>query len=123
MTVRNRIKKMKRDNWTSRAISALLISIVALSVAAAGSLTQYKADGLIGEQANGYIGIVSQNAPAEVKKLVAEVNARRKAGYQNIAKKQGTRLEDVEKVGGNKAIEKTLKGNYIRDAGGRWRKK
>jgi uncharacterized protein YdbL (DUF1318 family) len=114
---------MKRDNWTSRAISALLISIVALSVAAAGSLTQYKADGLIGEQANGYIGIVSQNAPAEVKKLVAEVNARRKAGYQDIAKKQGTRLEDVEKVGGNKAIEKTLKGNYIRDAGGRWRKK
>jgi uncharacterized protein YdbL (DUF1318 family) len=123
MTVRNGITMMKRDNWTIRAFGILVISIVAFSVAAAGSLTQYKADGLIGEQASGYIGIVSQNAPAEVKSLVAEVNARRKAGYQDIARKQGTRLEDVEKVGGNKTIEKTLRGNYVKDAGGSWRKK
>jgi len=93
------------------------------SVALAGPLTKPKADGLIGEQANGYIGLVTQNAPADIKKLVDEINAKRKAGYQEIAASQGTSLESVELVGGNKAIEKTLPGNYIRDASGVWRKK
>jgi uncharacterized protein YdbL (DUF1318 family) len=78
---------------------------------------------LIGEQADGYLGIVAQNAPADVKKLVAQVNAQRKAGYQKIATKQGTSLSEVEKVGGNTAMEKTRKGNYFRDARGTWRKK
>jgi len=114
---------MKRNNWITNIFLALLISMMAVSVAVASALTQPKADGLIGEQANGYLGLVTQNVPADIKKLVNEVNAKRKAGYQKIAAKQGTSLSDVEKIGGNTAIEKTLKGNYIRDASGRWRKK
>jgi len=55
--------------------------------------------------------------------LVKEANAKRRAGYQRIAAQQGTTLADVEKVGGKTAIEKTLKGNYIRDASGVWRRK
>ena len=115
---------MKRNNWITNVFLALLISMMAISVAVAASpLTQPKADGLIGEQANGYIGLVQQNVPADIKKLVNDVNAKRRAGYQNIAKKQGTSLAEVERVGGNTAIEKTLRGNYIRDASGGWRKK
>jgi len=111
-------------NWIKQIFVMLLISLMTVSVAVADSpLTQPKADGLIGEQADGYIGLVVQNAPADIKKLVAEVNAQRKAGYQKIAAKQGASLTDVEKVGGNTAIEKTLKGNYIRDANGTWYKK
>ena len=104
--------------------AALLISLLTVSVAiAASSLTQPKADGLIGEQADGYLGLVVSNAPADIKKLVADVNAKRKAGYQEIAAKQGTNLSEVEKVGGNTAYQKTLKGNYFRDANGVWHKK
>jgi uncharacterized protein YdbL (DUF1318 family) len=114
---------MKRNNWITNVLLALFISMMAVSVAVASPLTQPKADGLIGEQANGYIGLVKQNVPADIKKLVNDVNAKRKAGYQNIAKKQGTSLAEVESVGGNTAIEKTLRGNYIRDASGAWRKK
>jgi len=115
---------MKRNNWITNVFLALLISMMAISVAVAASpLTQPKADGLIGEQANGYIGLVQQNVPANIKKLVNDVNAKRRAGYQNIAKKQGTSLAEVERVGGNTAIEKTLRGNYIRTASGAWRKK
>ena len=105
-------------------IKPLLVSLLMVSIAVAGSpLTQPKADGLIGEQANGYLGLVAQNAPSSIKKLVSDTNAKRKAGYQKIAAKQGTSLSDVEKVGGNTAIEKTSRGNYIRDANGTWRKK
>jgi uncharacterized protein YdbL (DUF1318 family) len=114
---------MKSNNRIAKVFLALLISMLAVSVAVASPLTKPKADGLIGEQANGYIGLVDQSAPADIKKLVSNVNAKRKAGYQKIAAQQGTSLADVEKVGGNTAIQKTLKGNYIREAGGAWRKK
>ena len=114
---------MKWNNWVTRIFLALLISMLTVSVAVASPLTQPKADGLIGEQANGYIGLVSQDVSADIRKLVDDVNAKRKAGYQKIASKQGASLADVEMVGGNKAIEKTLRGNYIRDANGVWRKK
>ena len=124
MNEKNGTMMMKRNNWITNVFLALLISMMAMSVAVAASpLTQPKADGLIGEQANGYIGLVKQNVPADIKKLVNDVNAKRRAGYQKIAKKQGTSLAEVEQVGGNTAIEKTLRGNYIRDASGTWRKK
>ena len=124
MNERNGNMTMKSNNWIRQIFTALLISLLAVSIAVASSpLTQPKADGLIGEQANGYLGLVTQSAPADVKKLVNETNAKRKAGYQKIAAKQGTSLSEVEKVGGMTAIEKTLRGNYIRDTNGSWRKK
>lgn len=113
----------KSNNWITSVLVALLISMLTVSVATASPLTQPKAAGLIGEQANGYIGLVKQDVPADIQQLVKEANAKRKAGYQKIAAQQGTSLADVEKVGGNTAIEKTFKGNYIRDANGAWRKK
>lgn len=123
MNEMNRTMMMKRNNWVANVCLTLLISMLAVSVAVASPLTQPKADGLIGEQANGYIGLVKESIPADIRKLVNDVNAKRKAGYQKIAKKQGTSLAEVERVGGNTAIEKTLRGNYIRDASGAWRKK
>ena len=116
------------NNWhkcTKSVFLALLIGILATSVSfAEGSqLTKPKADGLIGEQANGYIGLVVSDVPEDIRKLVNQVNAKRKAGYQKIAAKQGVSLSEVEKVGGKTAYEKTRKGNYFRDTNGTWRKK
>jgi len=124
MNVRDGSMMMKSNNRIRKVFVALFISLLAVSVAVASSpLTQPKADGLIGEQANGYLGLVTQSAPSNIKKLVKDTNAKRKAGYQRIAAKQGTSLSEVEKVGGMTAIEKTIRGNYIRDTNGVWRKK
>ena len=114
---------MKHNNRVSKIVMGLLISILTVSVAVASALTQPKADGLIGEQANGYLGLVTQDVPADIRKLVSDVNAKREAGYQKIALKQGVSISEVEKVGGNTAFEKTLNGNYVRDANGVWQKK
>ncbi|HEY5775385.1 MAG TPA: YdbL family protein [Xanthomonadales bacterium] len=115
---------MNSNKWIRQFFVTLFIGLLTFSVAANESpLTQPKADGLIGEQADGYLGLVTQNVPADIRQLVNEVNAKRKAGYQEIAAKQGTSLSEVEKVGGKTAIEKTLRGNYIRDENGVWRKK
>ena len=115
----------KRDNWMTKFVFALLAGVLAVAVAVASEspLTQPKAEGLIGEQANGYIGLVRGDVPADIRKLVDKVNAKRKAGYEKIALKQGVPLSEVEKVGAKTAFEKTLEGNYIRDANGTWRKK
>ena len=67
---------MKSTHWIRPFLAALLISLLAVSVAVAASkLSQPKADGLIGEQSNGYLGLVVSNAPANIRKLVEETNA------------------------------------------------
>ena len=101
----------------------LLVMFLGISLAVAGALDQPKADGMIGEQANGYLGLVRQDVPPDIKALVRDVNAKRKARYQSIAQKQAVPLSEVEKVGGTTAIDRTLSGNYIKDSSGRWRKK
>ncbi len=88
----------------------------------AADLTSAKNAGLIGEQANGYIGFVKA-VPADVNALVKDVNAKRKARYTKIAKSKEIALSDVAKIGGQKAIEKTKKGNYIMMEGDGWTKK
>lgn len=118
---------MNTKRWIRSFLTALMLGLLTFSVVATAAnespLTQPKAEGLIGEQADGYVGFVTQNVPPNVRQLVNEVNAKRKAGYQQIAAKQGTPLSEVEKVGGMTAIEKTLPGNYIRDTNGKWYKK
>jgi len=118
---------MHSNKWTRQFFAMLFISLLTVSFAAIAAnespLTQPKAAGLIGEQADGYVGFVTPNVPADVRQLVNEVNAKRKAGYQQIAAKQGTPVSEVEKVGGKTAIEKTLPGNYVRDLNGNWYKK
>jgi hypothetical protein len=102
---------------------ALLTGSMLISVAAAADLSTAKSQGWIGEQANGYLGLVKSGAPPDIKALVAEVNKKRKARYQQTANKHGTPLSEVEKVGGKTTIAKTRTGNYIKDGSGRWGKK
>lgn len=82
-------------------------------------LDRAKAGGLVGEQPNGYLGAVG-NASAEVKALVDDINARRKAAYADIAQRNGTPIDAVEQLAGKKAIEKTPKGQYVKLPSGEW---
>jgi uncharacterized protein YdbL (DUF1318 family) len=108
--------------WTIRATALLLGLFISLGAVAA-TLDSAKADGWIGEQPNGYLGLVRNDAPGDVKALVDDVNEKRRARYEQIARQQGAPLAEVEKVGGQTAIEKTRSGHYIKDGSGRWRKK
>ena len=108
--------------WTLRAL-VLLTGLLLTLTAAAAALDSAKADGWIGEKPDGYLGLVRNDAPADVKALVNDVNAKRRSRYQQIANQQGAPLAEVEKVGGQTAIDKTRSGHYVMDASGRWRKK
>ena len=88
--------------------------------ASALSLGEAKQKGLVGEMSNGYLGVVKSSAQA--KKLVDTVNAKRRKAYEDIARKRGATLKDVELLAGKKAINKTPKGQYVK-LNGSWRRK
>jgi uncharacterized protein YdbL (DUF1318 family) len=91
--------------------------------AAAGSLDSAQAAGQVGERPDGYIGLVDEGAPAEIRELVEDINARRRVKYQEIAEKSGAPVEAVAARAGAKLIERTAEGHFVMDASGRWVRK
>jgi uncharacterized protein YdbL (DUF1318 family) len=108
------------------ALTLMLVAIVGLGWTASAwamSLQDAKAQGLLGEQPNGYLGLVKSNASPEVKALMNNINAQRKQEYRSIAKRNNTKLNVVEALAGKKAMERTPPGQYIRSPSGQWSKK
>ncbi len=95
---------------------ALLFSVSTFAL----TLQQAKNEGLVGEQADGYLGIVGKET-ADVRTLVDDINRKRRAAYQNIATRNNTDLHAVEQVAGQKAIGMTASGQYVKPHSGAWR--
>jgi len=87
---------------------------------AMSALGAAKASGQLGEQPNGYLGVVQSGGQAS--EIAGLINAARKAEYQKLAQQNGIALGDVETLAGKKALEKTPSGQYIM-VNGRWVKK
>ncbi|TVS09853.1 MAG: DUF1318 domain-containing protein [Gammaproteobacteria bacterium] len=84
------------------------------------SLEAAKDQGLVGEQASGYLGIITAPGSREVRELVESVNLRRRDEYERIAARNGVPLEQVEQLAGKRAIERTRSGHWVRLPNGRW---
>jgi len=82
-----------------------------------------KEQGLVGEANTGYIAAVQSPASAEVRALVADVNAKRKVEFENTAQKTGATVAQVAFRFYELAVQKTAPGNYYQDSAGSWRKK
>jgi len=109
-----------------RLLCALLLLVPLAAVAL--TLDEARDKGLVGEDSTGYIGAVSPNPSRDVQTLVDEVNAKRRAAYEDVARKTSTpsdpvTAEDVGRVGASKIIEKSGPGTYIRLPGQGWQKK
>ena len=109
----------------ARILAALLLALglaLAPAVAQAGPLDDAKAAGWVGERPNGYLGVVP-GAPASAEALVSDNNAKRKAKYGSVASSQGTTLQAVEIVAGEKLIGRARSGEYVMTASGQWVRK
>ena len=82
-----------------------------------------KEQGLVGEANSGYIAAVTSPASAEVRALIADVNAKRKAEFEAAAKKTGTRTDQVAHRFYELAVQRTAPGGYYQDSSGGWKKK
>lgn len=112
--------------FASRIATLLLastLSLPALALDLAGAmqaLPAAKAAGQLGEQTDGYLGVVAGGGEAgEIARLI---NQARRAEYQNLAAQNKIQLSDVEAMAGKKAIDKTPPGQYVR-VDGQWRRK
>ena len=99
-----------------------LLCLVA-GAGAADTLEEAKRAGIVGEQANGYLGVVDARGTPAARALVNDINDQRRERYRAIAERNGIELEAVELLAGRKAIEKTPAGQFIRPASGPWRPK
>lgn len=106
-------------NTTTRLIALLLLTCSALAMAL--DLDTAKSQGLVGEQPDGFLGVVK--ATPDAVELAADINSKRRTAYDAIAKKNGATLEQVANLAGQKAIEKTLPGTYVKTPDGQWVKK
>jgi uncharacterized protein YdbL (DUF1318 family) len=102
--------------------------LLALALAAPASalppvLEQAKVDGVVGEQADGYLGLVKGSAPADVKNAVDAINTGRRNEYQRRAQEQGVDAATYGAVAGQKLVDREPSGRFVRGADGRWAKK
>lgn len=109
---------------TFTALGAALVTLVAIvTVALADPLDDYTQQGLIGERPDGFVGFVVDEVPADIKKLVDRINKERRAEYEKLARENGTSVDAVQALFGEKLIARQPSGTYVMTAEGVWVKK
>ena len=102
--------------------SLLLCTFIALP-ALALTLQEAKEQGLVGEQRDGFLGLVSASASNELRAMIESINTQRRERYQQIAQQNGIELRQVAALAYEKAVEATQPGHFIQDASGAWVRK
>lgn len=113
------LKSLKTFFLLSFMLLALNVHAMNLS-SAMQQLDSAKSNGLVGEQINGYLGVVNNRNQAS--QIVQLINQARQQRYQDLAKAHNISLQKVEKLAGEKALEKTPSGYYIK-LNNRWQQK
>lgn len=111
-----------RSSTIRAFIIAALLALGAQPAFAIG-IDDAKSQGLVGEANTGYLAAVQSPASAEVRALIADVNAKRKAKFEETAAKTGATLEQVCARFYELAVQNTRPGHYYQDPSGRWQKK
>ena len=108
----------------SAAIATFTLLVLAIPLPAfAIDLDEARKTGLIGERPDGLVAAVTSNANAEISALVENINRARLDTYRALAQKEGTALEAVQAVAGERQTQTAARnGWYVMDASGRWRK-
>lgn len=95
----------------------------AYAMVQADTAAELRATGQVGEQANGYLGIVG-SASSEIRSRVNAVNIRRRAAYTELAGKRRVQIEEVAATMACELLATSVApGQYYRLADGEWRQR
>lgn len=113
-------------NTVRKSVLAMAAAATALIGFAAPAFAQRdpayaaaRAAGQIGEKMDGYIGIVGAET-AELRKIVNDINIKRRAVYSERAKATNATLEEYALTAGCQAILATSAGEKYQAPGGGW---
>lgn len=98
-------------------VAALLVAMPAWAI----DLHSARAQGKVGEQADGYVAALQPDG--EVNALVAEVNAKRRVEYTRISAQNGQSVSVVAKLAAPQIIQGLAPGNLYQDGSGSWKKR
>lgn len=118
---------MIRKTLTAVAIGLSLAAVgvgaaSAQSAAAKAAVDAGKAAGTVGEQADGYLGIVA-GGDAALRASVAEINTGRAAAYKDIAARTGVTPEAAGQATAKQLYSRLAPGQYWKPLDGGWMKK
>ena len=103
------------------AIASLAVPSAALAQESAAIIRARQA-GLIGERYDGYLGVVSANIPAELRRQVSAINIRRRSLYSNLAARRGVSPEEVGITAACSLLRRISVGEYYLPGQGGWRR-
>ncbi|MEL6508138.1 MAG: YdbL family protein [Pseudomonadota bacterium] len=108
------------------ALAALVMSVTLLTPAQAlpRAVAQAKANCIVGEKADGYLGFVpGKTAGTDLRRQVRGINQQRKSAYASLARKNGVSVEVTASLTAEKLIRAARPGECVRGTDGRWVKK
>lgn len=106
----------------SAALLALSPAAMAQSSAAKAAVDAAKAAGQVGEQADGFLGMVNGGGGA-VRAAVDEINAGRRQVYADTAARTGATPQAAGEATARQLFDRLPSGQYYRTADGNWRRK
>ena len=118
----------------NRRTKTVLTAAVALAVLAGGAGAAYalvqgdaaaslRSSGQVGEQADGYLGVVG-SVPASVRAQVDSINIQRRAYYTGLAARRGAKIEEVAATTACELFRtKVAVGQFYRGTDGAWKKR
>jgi uncharacterized protein len=95
---------------------------LAQSAAAKAAVDQAKAQGVVGEQADGFLGVVGGGDPA-VRAAIAEINAGRAQAYREAAGRTGVTPEAAGQATARQLEARLPPGQFFRTASGQWERR
>ena len=95
----------------------------AQSSAAKAAVDAAKAQGVVGEQGDGYLGFVSGGGDAALQAAVREINAGRAEAYREIAARTGVTAQVAGQATFDKLLPRIPGGQYYRPLNGGWTRK
>ncbi|MFK4793833.1 YdbL family protein [Sphingobium sp. ZW T5_29] len=99
------------------------LAVTAPARAQSGAVATAIAQGAVGEQADGYLGIAG-TVSAAVRAEVESVNIKRRAAYTDLASKRGVTVQDVAAATGCQTLSGRVKnGQVYRIGAGPWQTK
>ncbi|GAB4530541.1 MAG: YdbL family protein [Amphiplicatus sp.] len=115
---------MKPIARTFLSLVAAALAFIASAAAANPIIEQAKADCVIGEQADGYLGVVDSGAASEaVRREMRSINQQRRAAYERLAERNGVTVEVTAKLAAQQLIDRAPSGHCVRDDSGAWIRK
>lgn len=107
--------------FTAAAVGAVVPATVAFAQSAAKAVVDAaKAAGQVGEQGDGFLGMVKGSVPPDVAAAMAEINAGRAAVYRDTAARTGVTPDAAGQATALKLIAKVPAGQYYKPLGGSW---